>query len=299
MKSYKIITLIIVVLVFYFFKEPILQKIKPFTSKIPLTEDAQKLIGLNQTDLSKSVSKNKNPKEVLLPGPLEKIIAGDSKSTDELLYKKIIEYTNIERTKNNLKPLREKGLLNSSSLFKAYDMNTNQYFEHESPAGVTITDLASQFGYEYITIGENLAMGNFKTEDEIVTAWMNSPGHRANILNPKYTEIGVGLIPGTWQGRRVWYAVQHFGKPLSDCPAVDKTIKSIIDKNQTEISKIKTNLDTQKNEIEKAGTLSQNYEILVKTYNNLVSKYNSLINETKSKIDIYNAQVKAFNSCSQ
>lgn len=268
-------------------------------AKIPLTEDAQKLIGLDNTETTKAISKNKNPKEVLLPGPLQKVINQESRNGDNLLYKKIIDATNIERAKNKLKPLKEKNLLNSSALFKAYDMNTGQYFEHVSPSGTTITDLANQFGYEYITIGENLAMGNFQTEDEIVTAWINSPGHRANILNPKYTEIGVGLIPGTWQGKQVWYAVQHFGKPLSDCPIVDKSIKSIIDKNQTEISKIKINLDTQKDEIEKAGNSAQNYMDLVKAYNDLVNKYNSLINETKSRIETYNMQVKAFNTCSQ
>lgn len=299
----KFIRLIILILVFvgiYFYKDLIIEKIKPYTDNIPLTKEVQKLIGLDtQNEFKGSGQITKNDKEILLPGPLKQIFNQDTQNNNELLYKKIIESTNTERVKNNLKPLAENTLLNSSATFKSNDMNNGQYFEHVSPEGVSISDLANQFKYEYITIGENLAMGNFQTEDEIVIAWMNSPGHRENILNPKYTQIGVGIISGTWQGRHVRYAVQHFGKPLSACPSIDRNLKSIIDKNQLEISAIKKSLEIQKNRLDQAGTSDQNYPDLVKAYNELVNNYNSLINETKLKINTYNLQVKTFNTCSQ
>lgn len=300
MKFGRLIILILIFVGIYFYKDLIIEKIKPYTANIPLTKEAQKLIGLDvQNELKGSGQLTKNDKEVLLPGPLKQIFSQDSQNSNELFYKKIIESTNTERVKNNLKPLTENTLLNNSATFKSNDMNSGQYFEHVSPEGVSISDLANQFKYEYITIGENLAMGNFQTEDEIVIAWMNSPGHRANILNPKYTQIGVGIVSGTWQGKHVWYAVQHFGKPLSACPSIDRNLKSIIDKNQLEISSIKKSLDNQKIKLDQAGSNDQNYPDLVKAYNELVNDYNSLINETKLKINTYNLQVKAFNTCSQ
>lgn len=296
----RLLFLIIILVSVYFYRDLIIVKIRPYIIKIPLTEKAQKLVGLDDINSTDTKSKILNAKkEVSLPGPLEQIFNQSIQINKSLVYKKIIDETNSERIKYNLKPLSEKNILNSSAVFKSYDMNTNQYFEHESPTGVDIADLASQFGYEYITIGENLAMGNFQSEAEIVSAWMNSPGHKANILNPKYTQIGVGLVPGSWQGKQVWYAVQHFGKPLTDCPSVDKNLKSIVDKNQLEISAIKKTLSEQKIMIDKVGNTAKDYPSLINSYNELVNKYNALISDTKSKINTYNMQVKAFNTCSQ
>lgn len=302
MKYFRLVILILILAGLYLFRAEVIERVKPLIVKIPLSEEVQKFIGLDQVESSKSdkISKTKaSEKEISLPGPLAQLIGKEPAPTQKLSYEKIIEATNQERIKYGLKPLSEKGTLNSSALFKAYDMDNLQYFEHESPSGKNISDLAEQFGYEYITIGENLAMGNFESEAAMVEAWMNSPGHRANILNPKYTQIGIGLVPGAWQGRRVWYGVQHFGKPLTDCPSIDKALKAIVTKNQTEITNTQKQLAIQKTEIEKAGTGNQNYPTLVKAYNELVNKYNTLINETKSKVSTYNEQVKAFNACIQ
>jgi uncharacterized protein YkwD len=299
MKNIRVVIIAAIFLLTYFFREPIIEKIKPLILNIPLTPEAKKLIGLNE--VSNNTTKKEIPKnkEVSLPGPLAQLINQNENAHTNFNYTEIIRTTNAERAKYNLKPLTEKNILNSSAIFKANDLNTLKYFEHKSPSGKDIGNLASQFGYEYVTIGENLAMGNFESEDAIVEAWMNSPGHRANILNPKYTQIGVGLILGTWQGQPVWFAVQHFGKPLSDCPNIDKSLKSLVEKNQTAISKMQSSLNEQRIIIENGGDKDPDYENIVKGYNELVARYNALVNETKSKINTYNLQVKAFNKCTQ
>jgi uncharacterized protein YkwD len=299
MKIIRLIILIVVLLVFYYFRGPIIEKIKPLIANIPLTQEAKNLIGLDQVSQNTATKEALKGKEVSLPGPLANFINQNNNTHTNLSYQEIVRFTNIERAKYNLKPLSEKNILSNSAVFKANDLNTLQYFEHKSPSGKDISDLARQFGYEYVTIGENLAMGNFESEDAIVQAWMNSPGHRANILNPKYTQIGVGLILGTWQGRPVWFGVQHFGKPLSDCPVIDKNLKLLVDKNQSTLTSMQSLLNDQKVKLENGGAKGLDYENMVKAYNELVAKYNTLINDTKEKINAYNLQVKAFNSCTQ
>lgn len=127
----------------------------------------------------------------------------------------IVDSTNAERARQNLPALKVNTTLNSSAQIKAEDMLRNEYFEHQSPNGTDMTDLMKQVGYNFLGIGENLAMGNFRDSQDIVAAWMNSSGHRENIMNPNYTEIGVSIISGNYQGRQILMAVQHFGRPMS------------------------------------------------------------------------------------
>lgn len=290
--------LFIIILAFFVYsnRQAIISWVKPYIKNVPLTPEAEKLLGINKAEFSKGQVVN-TKKEISQPGPLAQILGNEN--SDGFSYQEIIAATNNERLKAGLKPLTENKILNSSATYKSNDMNDRQYFEHESPDGKNIEDLAKMFKYEYVTIGENLALGNFSNEQKIVDAWMNSPGHRANILNPKYTQIGIGLVEGVWQGRKVWFAVQHFGKPLSECPTVDKTLKDLIEKSQTTLGIWSGQLETQKNEIQKMGISSSGYESLVKAYNDFVAKYNDLVNKTKQQIDKYNSQVKAFNTCSQ
>jgi len=108
----------------------------------------------------------------------------------KLTVKGVIDNTNKQRALNgDLPVLKENFKLNFSAEKKLQDMFVKQYFEHNSPEGIGVGDLGLQAGYEYIIIGENLALGNFKDDASLVDAWMASPGHRANILNKKYTEI--------------------------------------------------------------------------------------------------------------
>jgi uncharacterized protein YkwD len=212
---------------------------------------------------------------------------------------KVIEFTNKRRSENgNLKPLSENLKLDLSAEKKLQDMFNGQYFEHTSPSGVKVGDLGEEVGYEYILIGENLALGNFKDDEALVDAWMASPGHRANILNEHYKEIGVVVGSGIFEGRNVWLAVQHFGTPRSVCSAVDTILYSKININQAEINKMNIDL-SKRNKIIKNGGLYEGstHKEQIDKYNNLVKIYNNLILDTKEKINEYNLQIKTFNAC--
>jgi len=75
------------------------------------------------------------------------------------------------------------------------DMRDKNYFSHQSPTYGSPFSMMKNFGISYRTAGENIAAGQ-QTPQEVVTAWMNSPGHRANILNKSFTHIGVGYAKG-------------------------------------------------------------------------------------------------------
>ncbi len=156
----------------------------------------------------------------------------------------IIYWTNVQRKNNgNLPPLKENSVLNTTATGKTTDLFEKSYFEHTSPTGVTVASQVNEAGYQYIMIGENLALGNFASGQAIVEAWMNSPGHRANILNDRYSEIGVGIKQGTYQGRTVWIATQHFGLPKNACPAVNEGLKASITTHQAQMEQLKDAVD--------------------------------------------------------
>jgi hypothetical protein len=171
-----------------------------------------------------------------------------------------------------------------------------QYFEHISPSGVGVADLANDAGYEYIIIGENLALGGFKDDKAVVDAWMASPGHRANILNNRYTDIGVSVGRGIFEGREVWLAVQHFGLPKSACPSISTSLKSSIDSLQSKAKSTQKELDLLKASIDSTTDSLLKSEI-IKKYNDMVNTYNNLISSVKASVDKYNTQVRAFNAC--
>jgi uncharacterized protein YkwD len=212
---------------------------------------------------------------------------------------KVIYYTNQNRKDNSaLRALTENTDLDRSAEIKVKDMFAEQYFEHVSPSGVSVSDLANEAGYEYVTVGENLALGDFTTNKELVDAWMASPGHRANILNTKYTEIGVAVGRGTYKGQQVWLAVQHFGTPKSSCPAIDETLHVSITTDQAKIDTMNADLATRKSHIDSGGEYNgQSPNQQIETYNSLVAIFNNLVKEVKAKVDTYNAEVRAFNTC--
>jgi uncharacterized YkwD family protein len=104
----------------------------------------------------------------------------------------VIDLTNVERKKNGLPPLKADAALSKVAQTKSNDMETKHYFSHTSPTYGSPFDMMRDFGVTYRTAGENIAMGQ-PTAQEVVNAWMNSEGHRKNILSPNYTNIGVGF----------------------------------------------------------------------------------------------------------
>ncbi len=125
----------------------------------------------------------------------------------------IISLTNATREALHLPLLTANGLLNQAAQIKAADMLQKQYFAHRSPNGQTALDLIKGQGYQALYAGENLAV-HFLTAEEVNSGWMLSPSHRANIVNPRYDEIGVGIANGDFEGEPTQFVVQFFGKKI-------------------------------------------------------------------------------------
>lgn len=105
----------------------------------------------------------------------------------------VVRLVNEERTKRGLSPLRENWQLSRVARFKSQDMRDNRYFSHNSPTYGTPFQMIKSFGISYRAAGENIARGQ-RTPAAVVAGWMNSAGHRANILSAAFTEIGVGYV---------------------------------------------------------------------------------------------------------
>lgn len=107
----------------------------------------------------------------------------------------ILKLVNAERSKAGVKPLTLNWELSRVAKFKSEDMRDNNYFSHTSPTYGSPFDMIKNFGISYSAAGENIAAGQ-KTADEVMKAWMNSSGHKANILSANYTQLGVGKATG-------------------------------------------------------------------------------------------------------
>ena len=118
----------------------------------------------------------------------------------------VVELTNVERTKQGLAPLEIDKELSVVAKDKSKDMLNQQYFSHDSPTYGSPFDMMQAYGITYRTAGENIAKGQ-RSAEEVVNAWMNSPGHRENILNGNFTHIGVGYVE---QGN--YWTQQFIGK---------------------------------------------------------------------------------------
>ena len=105
----------------------------------------------------------------------------------------VVRLVNDIRRQNGLKPLTENWELSRVARYKSQDMLDNRYFAHNSPTYGTPFQMMKAFGLSYRTAGENIAKG-YATPQAVVNGWMNSSGHRANILNAGYTQIGVGYV---------------------------------------------------------------------------------------------------------
>jgi uncharacterized protein YkwD len=118
---------------------------------------------------------------------------------------------NKERIQRNLKPLKLNDRLLVAAQNKAIDMANKRYFSHISPIdGRKWSEFINESGYDYQQAGENLANG-YDSVNEMVTAWMNSPTHKENIINNDWEETGIGFYYGKLNGVPTMYVVQVFG----------------------------------------------------------------------------------------
>ena len=147
----------------------------------------------HQIGLSEIIGANpqiSNP-ELIYPG---QVLTIPTLENETLNYEQeVIRLVNIERAKYGLSALTEDWELSRVARYKSQDMKDKGYFSHTSPTYGSPFDMMKSFGLSYRTAGENIAMGQ-RTPQQVVNAWMNSSGHRANILNSSYKKIGVGYV---------------------------------------------------------------------------------------------------------
>jgi uncharacterized YkwD family protein/spore coat assembly protein SafA len=158
-----------------------------------------------QVGISEIISANpqfKNP-NLIYPGQKVNIPNLDAVKSIE---NQVIQLTNQQRAKYGLKPLIQDWQLSRVARYKAMDMRDKNYFSHTSPTYGDPFTMMKHFGIHYTSAAENIAAGQ-TTPQEVVNAWMNSSGHRANILSTRSTYIGVGYAKG---GSQHYYWVQQF-----------------------------------------------------------------------------------------
>lgn len=287
LKTAFLVFLLAAVVLSFVFKDRI---IKYFTPKLQQIEGAAISAAINEIK-----------KEVAAPPPLLVSPPAQIPATQILTRAGTIKWTNTQREGNNLPPLAENDQLDKVASLRLEDMFAKQYFAHVSLSGSGAEQVAGEVGYDYVALGENLAMGYFGSDEKLVDAWMASAGHRANILNAKYREIGVAVKKGIFEGKSTWIAVQIFGKPASACPQPDATLKTQIDARELQLNAMQNQLDSLKSEID--SDEPRNYAEIVRhnekvsQYNTLVAQYNSLLGQVKAAISDYNAQVDALNKC--
>lgn len=145
-------------------------------------------VGLSELKSANPQIKNAN---LIYPGQVLTIPVTDSSVT--AYEQEVIRLVNEIRAQNGLKALTYDWELGRVARYKSQDMKDNKYFSHTSPAYGSPFQMMKSFGISYRSAGENIAKGQ-ATPQAVVNAWMNSSGHRANILNPSFTHIGVGYV---------------------------------------------------------------------------------------------------------
>lgn len=161
-----------------------------------------------QVGLSEIIEANpqfKNP-DMIYPG--DKVTVPLLDPTTLSMEEQVVALVNKERKAAGLTPLTMNWQLARVARYKSDDMKANNYFSHTSPTYGTPFDMLKKFNIKYSTAGENIAKGQ-KTAQAVMSAWMNSEGHRKNIMSPSFTEIGVGYVSGN--GTTYW--TQMFIRP--------------------------------------------------------------------------------------
>jgi len=235
----------------------------------------------------------------------------------------IVQLTNDARAANGLPALTENNLLNSIAELRAKDMLEKDYFDHVSPTGEQASDLAQSVGYHYEIIAENIGAGDFVNNQKIVNGWMQSPGHRENILSRDVQEIGAAVLKGKMKGSETYVAVQIFGLPsrpvrkkicvepsdnlLREIETKTAEIESLqgqLERLRNELNVEKATIDTDRKYAEDDARKIHTLNIKINAYNEKSRWYNKVAEETHAKayvtesmIKEYNNSVKAYNDC--
>ena len=148
----------------------------------------------------------------LLISVIGKAVPGVLGIASSITAEELIELTNAKREEYGLEELEFNQTLSAAAQQKAADMIVKNYWAHTSPEGKTPWTFFKAADYQYLYAGENLAR-DFIDSDSVVTAWMDSPTHKDNILSSRYQEVGIAVIHDTFQGQETTLVVQLFGTP--------------------------------------------------------------------------------------
>jgi uncharacterized protein YkwD len=237
----------------------------------------------------------------------------------------IIFYTNKARQEiGGLPPLSENSLLNTIASERLKDMFEKQYFAHQSPSGEAVTDVAYRTGYHYKILAENIGLG-LNSDEKMVQGWLQSPGHRENIVRPECAEIGVAVGRGMMKKQQVWLGVQVFGlqsppveqggmpgqRPSSppavvsnqskDCLPPDDLLLASIKEIKNQLSDMDEAEKKLRQELEENKPSSSGYDPdrtreAVSTYNKKVYQYNALIRDIQLKMEQYGQVITKYNN---
>ncbi len=170
----------------------------------------------------------------------------------------LVDLTNTARHEQSLHVLKPNNLLEQAAQLKANDMAQKGYFSHNSPEGITPWYWFDQVGYPYTYAGENLAV-NFSDSGVLHRAWLDSPSHRANIVNANFTEIGVGTATGVYKEKEAVFVVQLFGRqgsiaPVSTSIIVEETEPAVVLNEEQPVVLGETTQDNSFISIQRNGT---------------------------------------------
>lgn len=256
-------------------------------------------------------------REVAAPPPLR---TSTEQPAGRLTISGILTETNQRRAAAGVPPLKASTALDRAAARKLDDMFAKQYFGHVSPAGAGPADVVEGAGYAFLRVGENLAGGGFASDAELVEAWMNSAGHRANILDKNFTGLGVAARAGTLEGKRTWLAVQTFALPASACPVPSGQLRREFEQKKKAIDDLAAKLETFKQEYESLAEtgeekiaggnreIERGNEVAEQTHDNdqaqahwdrgqqLQEEGQALIEQAREKQAAYNKTVDEFNA---
>jgi uncharacterized protein YkwD len=241
-----------------------------------------------------------------------------SVSREVLTKDAIITLTNNARSQSGLPPLKENQLLDSIAESRASDMLEKQYFDHVSPTGQQASDIAQSVGYRYKVIAENIGSGDFYTNRKIIDNWMQSPGHRRNILSTEVEDIGAAVVKGKMKGAETYITVQIFGlqSPLVSehiCVAPPKSLLNDIELKKAEIETLRDQLSRLKREIDAEKESIQTDRRYVYDDNQKIEKlndriralneksrwYNRILEDEKAKSSVVGLMIDEYNKLSQ
>lgn len=252
------------------------QNLGNVTNLLPYSDSANSLL-------------NKIQQEILTPSPLTGSLT-DTAGT--LTIEGVFQETNKHRSQNKVAELTLNKALSEAARTKLDSMFAKQYFEHVSPDGIGPANLVDNIGYQYIRVGENLALGNYQNDTDLVQAWMDSPGHRRNILSQGFSEIGIAVGQGQFQEHNTWLAVQTFALPSTTCPQPDPVLQSTFNQKKIALDALSQELSTKKNTFDTTDTKLDDLRAEI---SKLSDSGNEKINQGNTLVKQGNEQIKQGN----